>query len=399
MVAQTASALAAENAEVYVSSSSLTNDSLTICSETGEKRFVLLERKLKLLFAHLRWKDVPRAIRHALSSHKMSAAWRVKLLKYTLSTGFNIHLIRKTEPDVIFIHSLGPEVLPFISAALHTGKPFVLALHGLFRQSDKSDFQTQGEAELLPHLLESGMPLTVVSSGMRRKLLRLYGWKECDRIHVVPNALNAEETTDLASGNDTQSDGYRILAIGNLSENKNQVQILRAFALLPTDIRSKSRLYLIGKDALNGELQREAERLNIDKACIFTGSLPHSEVFRLTRTASITVLASKLEGFGLSIIEGYHYGVPAVCFDRIDAFEELYHEKCMVPVYEHTDEALAHAIYDALLRQWDKEFIRTFARKFSNHAMATAYLDVLVKAQPARMKEKEFNRLADKYLS
>ena len=111
------------------------------------------------------------------------------------------------------------------------------------------------------------------------------------------------------------------------------------------------------------------------------------------------MLASKLEGFGLSIIEGYHYGVPAVCFDRIDAFDDLYHEKCMTPVYEYSDKALANAIHKTLMQQWDKDFIRTFAQKFSNHQMASAYLNILRQAQVGKLTEKAFNRLADKYLS
>ena len=399
MVAQIAAALAAEGTEVYISSSSLTNDTTVIYSGTGEKQFTLLERKLKYLLTYLRWKDIPRAICHALSSHKMSIAWRIKLLKYTISIGFNIHLIRKTNPDVIFIHSLGPEVLPFISAALHTGKPFALALHGLFSQANKDDFTTQGEIRLLPSLLQSGMPLTVVSSGMHNKLLNLYEWKECKNIYVVPNALNDDEETENAATDDPWTETYRILTIGNLNENKNQLQILRAFSLLPTYIKEKSQLCLIGKDALNGQLQKEAENLGISQACIFTGSLPHNEVFRWIRNTKVVVLASKLEGFGLSIIEGYHYGVPAVCFDRIDAFEDLYHEKCMTPVYEYNDKALADAIHKTLIQQWDKNFIRTFAGKFSNHAMASAYLNILRQAQVGKLTEKTFNRLVDKYLS
>ena len=234
---------------------------------------------------------------------------------------------------------------------------------------------------------------------MHNKLLNLYEWKECKNIYVVPNALNDDEETENAATDDPWTETYRILTIGNLNENKNQLQILRAFSLLPTDIKEKSQLCLIGKDALNGQLQKEAENLGISQACIFTGSLPHNEVFRWIRNTKVVVLASKLEGFGLSIIEGYHYGVPAVCFDRIDAFEDLYHEKCMTPVYEYNDKALADAIHKTLIQQWDKNFIRAFAGKFSNHAMASAYLNILRQAQVGKLTEKTFNRLVDKYLS
>ena len=115
MVAQIAAALAAEGAEVFVSSSSLTNDTIVVRSEKGEKRFVLLERKIRKLLTCLRWKDAPRAVRHALSSHKMPTVRRLKLLKYTASIGFNIRLIQETNPDVVFNHSLGPETLPSVS--------------------------------------------------------------------------------------------------------------------------------------------------------------------------------------------------------------------------------------------------------------------------------------------
>ncbi len=414
MVAQIAAALAAEGAEVFVSSSSLTNDTIVVRSEKGEKRFVLLERKIRKLLTCLRWKDAPRAVRHALSSHKIPTVRRLKLLKYTASIGFNIRLIQETNPDVVFIHSLGPETLPFITAALHTRKPFVLALHGLFHdQPGPDDFSTQGEIQLLPELLRAGMPLTVVGSGMRGKLLKLYGWKECGNIHVVPNALNddADETDNTDKAENTgNTDGcanpdapwtrtYRILSIGNLCERKNQLQTLRAFALLPPGIRENSQLCLIGKDTLGGALQKEAERLGIGQWCTFTGSLPHDEVFRWAKKASVMVLASKSEGFGLSIIEGYRYGVPAVCFNLIDAFEDLYHGECMTPVREYSDEALSNAIRETLLREWNKEFIRMFARKFSNHAMASAYINVLRQAQPAALTERDFNRLADRFLS
>lgn len=415
MVAQIAAALAAEGAEVFVSSSSLSNDTTVVRSGGGKKQFTLLGRNPSRLLARLRWKDVPRAFRHALSAHEMPVMRRFKLLKYTISIGFNIHLIRETNPDVVFIHSLGPETLPFITAALHTRKPFVLALHGLFYDQPGPDsFSTQGEIRLLPGLLRAGMPLTVVGSGMRGKLLKLYGWKECGNIHVVPNALN-DEADETGNTDNAESSGsstgrcadagnpwtrtYRILSIGNLCERKNQLQTLRAFALLPSGIREKSQLCLIGKDTLDGALQREAERLGIGQSCIFTGSLPHDEVFRWARTASVMVLASKSEGFGLSIIEGYHCGVPAVCFNLIDAFEDLYHEKCMTPVCEYSDEALSDAIRKALLREWDKEFIRAFARKFGNHAMATAYIDVLRKAQPTALTESDFNRMVDGFLA
>lgn len=400
MVAQIASALADEGAEVYVSSSSLKNETIAIRSGNGEKQFTLLERKLRLLFTHLRWKDVLRAFRHAFSSQKMPLVWRMKLLKYTISTGFNIHLIRQTDPDVVFIHSFGPEVFPFVSAALHTGKPFVLALHGLFSQIGKGDFRTRCEVSLLPKLLQAGMPLTVVSSGIRAKLLELYGWKECENIYVVPNALNEEgRTHDWSAEASPWTREHRIVAIGNLCERKNQLQLLQAFALLPLQLREKSELCLIGKDCLDGQLQREAERLGIARACTFTGTLPHCETFRWIKDAGVMVLASKSEGFGLSIIEGYCCGVPAVCFDHIDAFEDLYHEKCMLPVHGQSNEAFAYAIAQALTQPWDKDFIRTFAKQFNNHAMASAYMDVLRQASAGALSEKSFNGWVDEYLS
>lgn len=398
MVAQIASALTAEEADVYVSSSSLTNDTTEIYSETGEKQFTLLGRKIRYLFRYLRLKDVPRAVRHAFSAHKIPISYRIKLLKYTLSIGFAVHLIRKINPDVIFIHSIGPEVLPFISASLQTKKPFVIALHGIFSPGNEHNLPTQAETRVLPQLILAGIPVTVVGSGMRKKLLEFCHRNECANIHVIPNALNIEKPPTHATNDILWEKRYRILAIGNLSRQKNQLQLLRAFALLPEEIRANGQLCLIGHDSLNGELQKEAVELGIDSACIFTGNLPHGEVFRWIKDAGVVALASKNEGFGLSIIEAYHYGVPAVCFDHLYAFEDFYHEKCTIAIHEDSDAAVAQALEKALTQVWDKEFIRTFAKRFSNHAMASSYLGVLQQTQPSTLTEQAFNRQVDKYL-
>lgn len=46
----------------------------------------------------------------------------------------------------------------------------------------------------------------------------------------------------------------------------------------------------------------------------------------------------------MSLIEGYRFGLPAICFSDIDAAYDIYDDKCTVLIKERTDEAVSYAI-------------------------------------------------------
>ena len=87
----------------------------------------------------------------------------------------------------------------------------------------------------------------------------------------------------------------------------------------------------------------------------------------------MNVVASKDEGFGLSIVEAAAHGVPTVTFSDLDAIPDLYDEKSMITITPRDDIALAKGIDVALSKIWDKEWIKKNVDRFSLDNMAMKY--------------------------
>ena len=107
-----------------------------------------------------------------------------------------------------------------------------------------------------------------------------------------------------------------------------------------------------------------------------TGFLPHEELSNYFCEADLVVLASIEEGFGLSMVEGFVYGVPSVTFCDLDAVSDIYDEKAMLLCSERTDEEFAKTMEQALEKKWDSKWIMDYSKKFSVECMRDQYLSL-----------------------
>ena len=388
MVNQIACALAARGDEVYVSASSLFHPGLS--AEVAGYR--LLPRSLGSLLRHSRLRDWWRVVRYVLTSQKLKAGERYMIAKYTVSTGFNEHLIRSIRPDVVSVQSMMPAVFPFILASLRCQVPFAVSLHGVFSFMYPY-WGTCAEQNILKLLVKQGTAVTFVSSGTRNRLAQCYG-------HLYNNmrvVLNALPPFSVRPKGENIHRGC-IVSVGNLCEHKNQIQTLAAFSLLPEEVRKRHTLCFIGNDCMNGRLQQEVEARGLKEQVIFTGVLTRPEVYAWVEQAALVVLASKNEGFGLSLIEGFRFGVPGVCFSDIDAYKDIASPDALLGVDEHTDEALALGMQLVLGWQWDKEAILRHAARFTDEKMAEAYHEVFRQARLPQVTADEFTSWMDRYV-
>ncbi len=170
---------------------------------------------------------------------------------------------------------------------------------------------------------------------------------------------------------------FRVLCVGNISVNKNQKMLVDAFKVLDSEILKKSALIVIG--GKEEELRQYTEQNKIEKV-YFTGSLLKKDVYEYMKTADLIFMSSLNEGFGLPVAEGYSFGVPSVIPIGVDAYYELYNDDVSVSVNEYTPEAFANAVKTAYERQWNKEKIIEFSKKFSMENCSREYLAFLREA-------------------
>ena len=216
---------------------------------------------------------------------------------------------------------------------------------------------------------------------MKHRIEKSYILHESKNISVICNGTNASYGERQVTSCEIDlkkkyglSNEKIIVAIGSICERKNQVQIVKAFAT--GLVNTSCHVFMCGKDCSNGFVQETINETGLSNRIHMLGFLQKELVNQILDQADLNLVASKDEGFGLSIIEAYAHGVPTVTFSDLDAVTDLFNEECMICVDSRDDASFAKAIESGLVREWKKDFIYEFAKAFSLENMANKYIEV-----------------------
>lgn len=111
-----------------------------------------------------------------------------------------------------------------------------------------------------------------------------------------------------------------ILNIGRLTDQKNQIFLIKAFNMILKDYPD---LYLVilGEGELDKQLKNTAEKLDISQKIIFAGFEPN--VFKFFNKAEFFILTSKWEDPGFVLIEAAFSRVPIISSDCQNGPKEI----------------------------------------------------------------------------
>ena len=165
--------------------------------------------------------------------------------------------------------------------------------------------------------------------------------------------------------------------MGNICRRKNQGQIVKAFNLLSERLAEKTYVLFLGGEIEDGyTIKSISKGTRYENHFITCGVVDKELVPQYYAQGNAVALMSLSEGFGLSLIEGMHFGLPSMSFTDVDAFEDIYDDSAMVGVESHTDEAVANGLERLLTNKWDKEKIKVYSKKFEPENMAEKYVEV-----------------------
>lgn len=131
-------------------------------------------------------------------------------------------------------------------------------------------------------------------------------WGALPNLHVIPNARTF--TTD----NPAQLENKEVLAVGRYAYQKGFDLLLQAWAAVCREV-SGWTLRIVGDGELRGEMERQVARLGLEDSVRL--ARPTSDIVPIYRQASVFVLSSRYEGFGLVLLEAMTCGLPCVSFD------------------------------------------------------------------------------------
>jgi glycosyltransferase involved in cell wall biosynthesis len=108
--------------------------------------------------------------------------------------------------------------------------------------------------------------------------------------------------------------GNIALSIGRFTDMKQQIVLLRVWNSLVNERNFKSwKLYIVGAGELKEEFENFIARNNL-KEYVFILP-PRKDVEYYYKQASLFLLTSKTEGFGMVLLEAISFGLPCISFD------------------------------------------------------------------------------------
>ncbi|MBU1012242.1 MAG: glycosyltransferase family 4 protein [Bacteroidetes bacterium] len=156
--------------------------------------------------------------------------------------------------------------------------------------------------------------------------------------------------------------------VGSIQPRKNLSVLIKAFDLYKEKTSSKDKLLFVGALKWNSSELRDAYKSSAYKQDIhFTGRLDSNDLAKVTASAKALMLISKLEGFGIPILEAYFCDVPVIT-SNVTSMPEIAGDGALL-VNPESIESVAKAMIemdrDILLRDKLIKNAQIQRRKFS----------------------------------
>lgn len=221
--------------------------------------------------------------------------------------------IRRSRYDLVYIAAANRRALAFRPV------PTVAVVHDLaaHRVRGKYDrFRTVYQTKILPFFTRRAEFPTAISEATAADMVEFLKLPR-ERIIVSWNGLalpSAPQTDGFLQRNGLEPGSY-ILYISRLEHPaKNQYGLIEAYEQLPPELTGRYKLVLGGADWHGAEtIRKRAAESPLADRVLLAGFVPDSELEYAYRGAAAYVFPSLFEGFGLSLIEAMHHGVPCCC--------------------------------------------------------------------------------------
>jgi len=259
--------------------------------------------------------------------------------------------------DVIHAHYAVPQGLLGVMLKKVRRKPLVTTLHG-------SDVMVLGDKRparpLVKCVIKNSDRLIAVSEAIKRGAVAL-GVRE-EKIKVVYGGVSKPEKTTVREG------APKVLFVGALVRQKGVDILLRAFSMLGIP---EAGLVLVGEGKEKETLEALASNLGLRGVEFLP---PVDDIGKIIEEASVLVLPSREEGFGLVLLEAMARGVPVVA-SRAGGITEIIRDGENGLLFKGEDyrglsRAILNLIKDQKLRDRLTANARRDAKRFSWAKMA-----------------------------
>ena len=220
-------------------------------------------------------------------------------------------------PEVLHVQCFGPNGAYATALSRLSGLPLVITLQGETLMDDADIFET---SRVLRTALRFGMRgasvVTACSTFTLADAEQRFGLAP-GRGTVIPNGVALDDEWGLGAGTAPAGLPVRpyILALGRVVEKKGFDLLLEAFAAMDPGRRSAD-LVIAGAGSALESLRARAAALGVAGQVHFPGRLSRDEVTGAMAGATLFVMPSRLEPFGIVVLEAWKAGTAVVATVR-----------------------------------------------------------------------------------
>ncbi len=288
-------------------------------------------------------------------------------------------LIEREKPDAS-LSALCVSNVKHILAATLAGrrKQAIISYHGFFESEPQAISRTS--YVLTPILSRLGARTVAVSDFLDADLKQRF-WSHPKRTRRIYNPVTWGDSNVALAEADLKKRPPLVIACGRLVDNKDFMTLIRAFARVEP---AEARLMIIGEGPERAALQDEIDRLNMTRRVELCGYV--AEPWSYYAKAKCLAVSSRLESFGMVVVEALGHGLPVVSTDCKGTREILADGRFgrLVPV--GNEAALAGAISAALLDPGNPAPRMARADDFCLSKALDAYDDLMEEIALARRK-------------
>ena len=158
-----------------------------------------------------------------------------------------------------------------------------------------------------------------------------------DRIFVIPNGVKTDSIAPVFGRLP------RIISVGRLEPQKRHDRLIRAFHQLKGKF-PEWEVHIFGEGSERQNLSNQIDELGLVGRVFLRGI--SEEIEKELNSASIFVIASEFEGFGIVVLEAQRAGIPCVAYDNCNGPNELItdgRDGLLIPT-DNTSDTLSDAL-------------------------------------------------------
>jgi glycosyltransferase involved in cell wall biosynthesis len=304
-------------------------------------------------------------------------------------------LVKHLKPDAVLSFSEAPTYVMMFVKLFFFGHHF-LSITSVRTATSKMEYIAKGSYSIIHKTLIRWLYrmtdcIITNSYGVAEDLIIHFGIKR-KSIKVIHNPIDLRKVKNLAQEGVAhpwfQESLPIIINVGRLERQKNQKDLLKAFAEARKEI--PCRLVIVGDGSLKADLIDLAKKLNIVEDVLFLGF--QDNPFKYVARSSLFVFPSLYEGFGNVILEAMAVGCPVISYDCVAGPREIIAPAADAVQYAYTQD---EGKYGVLIPVGDiSDLSKTIVKLLGNSQLSKKYSELGLK----RALEFEIDGAVQKYL-